>query len=157
MNKKTGTKVVISDDCEAMVSYDYLHIGKSVQTATNLEVVQVKDMIGKTVQVGSYFIKTSIIESDEPIVNNEFTYHYPIDDSYENLMFRTRRAGDMLQMTEHMSKKVNRFFTDKKIPANERDNFWMLCHNMGFVYWIPELFGSRWETRTGKFVRFEIC
>lgn len=159
MNKKTGTKVVISDDCEAMVSYDYLHIGKPVRTMTNLEVVQVKDMIGKTVQVGPYFVKTSIVESDEPIVNNEFTYHYPVANSYENLMFRTRRAGDMLQMTEHMSKKVNRFFTDKKIPASDRDNFWMLSHDggIGFVYWIPELFGSRWEKRTGKFVRFEIC
>ena len=154
LHKEVGTIIQIDDKHVARIGYTHLFIEKAMQKMKNTDVVSLNEIRDEVVQVGNYFIKTSFMKTDEPIVNNAFTFHLPVT-KMNNLCFRTRRDGDILMIDKNISKKVNRVFTDKKVPENQRDDFWMLCDGNS-VYWIPELFGARFETRTGEFVKFEI-
>lgn len=40
---------------------------------------------------------------------------------------RKRQAGDRIQLTEELSKKVRRYFIDQKIPASKREASWIVC------------------------------
>jgi tRNA(Ile)-lysidine synthetase-like protein len=54
-------------------------------------------------------------------------YHVPLPLTAKlPLRIRHRRAGDRIQLTESLSKRVNRYFIDKKIATDERDRAWVV-------------------------------
>ena len=42
------------------------------------------------------------------------------------LIIRHRKAGDRIRLTQDLTKRVNRYFIDKKIPTAERDAAWIV-------------------------------
>lgn len=51
----------------------------------------------------------------------------------ETLFFRKRRPGDRIMLTDQLNKKISRFFIDKKVPNNERNQSWVVTDSKGNV------------------------
>lgn len=94
---------------------------------------------------------------EENVENNAHVYYMPANKLNTNTLIRTRRDGDIVAVAPGMSKKLKKFFIDRKTPARYRDKYWLLIQD-NKVVWIPGLFGGRLkdEERSGEFYKFEV-
>lgn len=49
------------------------------------------------------------------------------------LTIRRRQPGDRIRLTETLTKRVSRYFIDKKIPADQRANAWVVADSAGEI------------------------
>lgn len=49
------------------------------------------------------------------------------------LTIRRRQAGDRIQLTNTLTKRVSRYFIDKKIPSDEREQAWVVEDSVGEI------------------------
>ena len=154
INKEVGTIVQISDEYVARRCYNHLIIEKLTNESQNLTKIPVT--LNSVITVGNMKIKVSETTEKTPIVNNGHVFYLPRTMFSDAMCFRTRHTGDILHVAENVSKKVNRYFTDAKVAENNRNNYWLLTDGLWTAYWIPSLFGGRFQNRTGSFVKFEI-
>lgn len=49
------------------------------------------------------------------------------------LTIRHRQPGDRIRLTETLTKRISRYFIDKKIPMDERDNAWVVEDSAGEI------------------------
>ena len=149
-----GTVVDINQKYHLLVARDELLI-KSVD-AFQQNQTTVKASLNTVVSVGSHRVKITETVECTPIQNTATVFYLPYHLWNDNFEFRTRKNGDIVHVTENISKKLGRFFTDKKIDEYKRDTYWLLTDGTQKIYWIPDLFGARFQARTGHFVKFEI-
>lgn len=96
-------------------------------------------------------VMVSFVEEDE-IDNTGKVLYLPMSYLGFNCTLRTRRDGDSLRIDDSSSKSLNRFFTDKKVNQDERDS--KICLKIGDkIYWVKDLFGTRFKDRCGKFIK----
>lgn len=58
----------------------------------------------------------------------ELTLKFPSD-----ICLRKRQPGDKIALTPHLTKKIRRFFIDKKIPHEEREKTWIVTNRKGEI------------------------
>ena len=149
-----GTVVDINQKYQLLVARNELLIKPVDAFQQNLTTV--KASLNSVVSVGGRRIKITETSEHTPIQNTSTVFYLPYHLWTNNFEFRTRRNGDVVHITENMNKKLGRFFTDKKVDEYKRDSYWLLTNGTQKIYWIPDLFGARFQTRTGRFVKFEI-
>lgn len=149
-----GTQIDINQKYHLMISRGDIFIKPRDCFQRNLTVI--KPVLNSTVMVGCHQIKITETHETTPIQNTATVFYLPRNLWNGSVTFRTRRNGDVLHVAQNMSKKLGRFFTDKKIDEHLRDNYWLLTSGWLCIYWIPGLFGGRFKDRTGDFVKFEI-
>lgn len=154
--KPSGTSFTINDELIAIANYKTVVIRKNTVVEKDDNEIIV-DVNSDSVQVGELNIKIERVTA-ENVVNNSNVFYLPVQNCSSPLIFRTRRDGDVIVIAHGMKKKLKKFFIDQKVPAYERDKYWMLVDENKEVFWIPRLFGSRLEEskRCGEFVRFEV-
>lgn len=149
-----GVVVDINQKYHLLVTRKQLLI-KSVD-AFQQNLTTVKASLNAVVSVGSRRVKITETVECAPIQNTATVFYLPYHLWNDNFEFRTRKNGDIVHVAENISKKLGRFFTDKKIDEYRREAYWLLTDGTQKIYWIPDLFGARFQTRTGHFVKFEI-
>lgn len=58
------------------------------------------------------------------------------------LIIRHRQAGDRIQLTEHLRKKISRVFIDQKVPQQFRERAWLILSAAQEVLWLPNFANS---------------
>ena len=137
VNFKNGTKIDLPLKKQAFVEYDKIVITIK-ENEKNSEVVDFK--IGKIKILGHEInIKQQPIENVDFEKNSKFL---DLDKIPQNAVIRTRQNGDIFKKLGAGSKKLNDYFTDKKIPLRERNNILLLAYDynvlMVFGYDISE-------------------
>ena len=153
-NGKIGTQIDINQKYHVLVSRNEILIKPVEAFKQNTGTVRAK--LNSVVSVGYSQIKITETFESNPIQNTPTTFYLPARLWHDRMTFRTRRNGDIIHITENMSKKLGRLFTDKKVDEHLRNNYWLLTNGLWDIYWIPGLFGSRFKDRTGNFVKFEV-
>lgn len=98
-----------------------------------------------------FSVKVSTVSENE-ITNTGEVLYLPMSYLGSECVLRTRRNGDVLRIDENCSKSLNRFFTDKKVNQEDRDLKY--CLKIGEkIYWVKDLFGTRFECRNGTFLK----
>ena len=153
-NGVVGTQIDINQKYHVLISRNEILV-KSV-VADNQKPKSIRAKLNTVVSIGCKQIRITETIEHNPIQNTPTTFYLPERLWHDRWEFRTRRNGDIVKVTGNMSKKLGRLFTDKKVDEHLRDNYWLLTNGMWDVYWIPDLFGGRFDDRTGNFVKFEI-
>ncbi|NLZ80241.1 MAG: tRNA lysidine(34) synthetase TilS [Clostridiales bacterium] len=77
----------------------------------------------------------TMLKEYEKKPQNSYTKWFDYDKIKDKLLLRTRKEGDYLEINENGGrKKLKRFFIDKKIPLNERDNILLLADGSHIVW-----------------------
>ena len=77
------------------------------------------------------------VETDEIFREKTYTKFLSYDTITCNVCFRTRRPGDFLVVNAQGGrKKLGDYFTDRKVPAAQRDSLWLLADGSR-ILWIP--------------------
>ena len=83
-------------------------------------------VVGKLEFENNCVIETDIVEPDD-VVYGEGSLYVDLAKISTNAIWRTRRLGDMFSKLGSGSKKLNDYFTDKKIDADMRDKILVLA------------------------------
>ncbi|MGM0167825.1 tRNA(Ile)-lysidine synthetase [Enterococcus sp. AZ135] len=71
-------------------------------------------------------------KSDEAGGNGMYQVPLPLTINLP-LMIRKRRPGDRIRLTDALIKRIGRYFIDKKIPADEREQAWVVEDSAGEI------------------------
>lgn len=58
------------------------------------------------------------------------------------LTIRHRQNGDRISLTSSLTKRLNRFFIDRKIPNSSREKAWVVLSAEGEIIWVPKFVNS---------------
>ena len=64
--------------------------------------------------------------------------------------------GDIVRIDDSKHKKLSSFLTDKKVPSDIRKDIQVVVVDNEIVM-IPGYFGSRYNKRTGDFIKIKVC
>ena len=105
-------------------TYDGIKIYKEKQN--NKADAEAAFVIGKVELDGIGVIETNFVQYDE-VVYGEDSLYVDYSKISTNAVWRTRRLGDMFSKLGTGSKKLNDYFTDKKIDVDIRDSIPVLA------------------------------
>lgn len=89
---------------------------------------------------------------------NVYTKWFDYDRIKDNLLLRTRREGDYLQLSGQMTKKLKAYLIDSKVPRQKRDAIWLLADGSHILWAVGYRISDGCKIRqdTGRAVRVEI-
>ncbi len=123
LNKESGKKISLPHSIEAKKSYDYLIISKINQKSKDYE-YSIKE--GQQIyikEIDIYITWTNKIE------NNYYTKIFNCD-NIKDVKIRNRRPKDVIYIKNVGHKKLKKYFIDKKIEKERRDNLPLIvCGN----------------------------
>ena len=95
------------------------------------------------------FLAEYVREAPDPVPENRYTKWFDYGKMNDTLSVRTRRPGDYLTIDSRGSRKtVSDYFTDMKVPAEERDRIPLLVSGSEIVWVVGMRIGYRF--RIGK-------
>ena len=119
---KNGSKIDLPHKKQAFVEYNNIVI-TTKKTEENIKEIDFK--IGKFNFLNhTVIVKKSSLEKVDYLADNKFL---DLDKIPQNAVIRTRRQGDVFKKLGAGAKKLNDYFTDKKIPLRGRDDVPLLA------------------------------
>ena len=119
---KNGSKIDLPHRKQAFVEYDKIIITKLI---TNGETGEIDFRIGKFSFLNHTFkVEKTTLEKVDYLGDSKFL---DLDKIPQNAVLRTRKNGDIFKKLGAGAKKLNDYFTDKKIPLRQRDNIILLA------------------------------
>ena len=120
--------------------FDKVFIGKDGQDEMKNSVNEKKIPIPGEIEIkGLGVLEISVFEYDKSKIIPEKTYTkwFDYDKIVKSLVLRTRQTGDYLTINEALSKKtLKKYFIEKKISKNERDNLYVVADG-NHIVWVP--------------------
>lgn len=104
-----------------------------------------------------YNIEVEECNMTEEIVNNGCVCYVPKEYAVnKDIIVRKRMQGDIVRIDDSKHKKLSSFLTDKKVPSDIRKDIQVVVVDNEIVM-IPGYFGSRYNKRTGDFIKIKVC
>ena len=154
-----GTVITLNDGFEVLVDYDNL-VFKPCNLEKNMNEFNVTnelEMDESHVTYPEFHLNLSYARVFEwEIDNNGREIYLPkefIKD--KKLTLRTKRDGDIFRVSDDCHKKLSRVFVDKKVSKLGRENKILLCDG-NEVLWCVGEFATRFNSRSGQFVRIRV-
>ena len=134
---KNGAKIDLPHKKEAFSEYDKIVITNKIEEK-NKEVADFKigniNILNYEIKIEKSSLNSVSFDSDDKFLD--------LDKIPQNTVIRTRKNGDMFRKLGSGNKKLNDYFTDKKIPIRKRDEILLLASGnnilMVFGYDISE-------------------
>jgi tRNA(Ile)-lysidine synthase len=156
LDKKTGTIFDLGKDYQARISYENILFEKKDGRELD-EDVNFLCNCAKVIPLRRFGITIKIEEvEEEMIVNTEHTLYLP-QNQYKNkiLSLRTKKDDDVFRINDDMSKKLNKYLSDKKIDLRERNHLLLFC-DKNIVLSIVNYSSTRFNQRNGKFFKITL-
>ncbi len=130
-----GSRITLPGDCFAVLGYEELLLKRGYGKKTAEEPV-ICAPGGEYYYMGADFCLT--LEKSEKIgkiVVKRYTKWFDYDKIRTNVVLRTRRPGDYLEITGGIHKKLKDYLIDCKVPREERDQCILLADG-SHVIWV---------------------
>lgn len=155
LSAKVGTTFVINKDLKVRIGYDNLYFERSVEEMNNtVHTYEFGKLDEEYVTYPEFNLNLNFYNVWEMnIINtpNEFFLPFSLY-SGKTLQIRTRRADDVFRVEDGVHKKLNKFFTDKKLDSSMRDKVLLLCDG-NEVLCVFGYYVTRYNDRSGKFMK----
>ena len=120
---KTNTKIDLPNNLIAFVEYNNIIITKKDKSWLNKNIIPFK--LGDICLLNQSYEIKFVNDNDVNFDSNKKYLDY--DKIPQDAIFRTRREGDKFKKLGSGTKKLNDYFTDKKIPLKDRDKIIVLA------------------------------
>lgn len=154
---QVGTQYTLNEGYVARIDYDFVVFEKVEELEKNVSVNTFVFETDTVIKLSDLKLELSVekITSDE-IVNTANTCYVPFEViEGKEVIFRTRRDGDKFRIDEACHRKLNKLFIDRKITSNVRDSIPLMVIDSE-VNWLVGYQATRFEKRSGEFVRFRV-
>ena len=157
--RKTGDSISLSDDYRVRWAYDMVYFEKVPKSEKDNEVYEID--ILSLLKSRTHFmfvldkqIAIQAVETEMDEIDNQPNCFYIPYEEYANkvLTLRTCRENDKFRVEDGVHKKLNRFFCDKKVDSEVREDIMLICDE-DEVLCALGVCATRFKKRKGKFVR----
>lgn len=132
---QTGRKIDLPYQVEALKQYDQLILQKKNHNGGSEEIFITEEGEYK-IAFGNGVLKVKITQKNREILQNMYTKTFDYDKINHSMAVRTYRKGDYFIMNRQgQHKKLNRYFIDQKIPADQRSRIPIVADG-SHVMWI---------------------
>ena len=155
INKKGASNTEITNQIELIVGYSHITIRYKTKSQKDMTELKVHVNQNNMICLGDKAIRVSIGEYDN-VQNSQNIFYLPANLADKKIRVRTRRDGDVIEVSSKHHKKLKKFFNEHHVDPSQRENAWLLVID-DVVMWVAGIGGKRLQgdEQKGKFVKFE--
>ena len=146
---RRGNRVTLPDSCVAVLEYEKIRLKRGYKTAEPGEAVYCEPG-GEYHYMGASFRLT--LENCEKIGEipvNRYTKWFDYDKIKDNVILRTRRPGDYLEVAPGLHKKLKNYLIDQKVPKEVREQLILLADGAHIIWVVGMRISERYKVTKG--------
>ncbi|GCF95817.1 tRNA(Ile)-lysidine synthase [Enterococcus florum] len=117
----------IGKDWRFVRRYEQFSLNRAIASEDDCRLLN----LGETVQLGDWRLRLSESLESKPAASGQRIYLS--QETALPLTIRHRQPGDRIRLNKQLTKKVNRYFIDQKIPREAREAAWLVVDSSGEI------------------------